>query len=575
VLIVFFSLLHYIKIYIDKIKGKKKKGINEMKKVNVPVMFILIAFFIVVTTSLSSATYEDWLCTGGNRIYDIYGNDVWITGINWFGFETDTNLFHGLWCRDLESVLMQVADNGFNVLRVPMNEALVKTYIDGGRVSPGGITIDKSSNHPINAYLDGMDSLQILDYAINFCERIGLKIILDIHSIEPNSYQEGLWYNNNYNFQDFINAWKFLANRYNNNDTVIGFDLKNEPHGKFNEEPNQIAKWDSSMDPNNWKRAAEIAANEIHSINPRVLIFIEGVESYRDAGVPNIREKLNLPIPDNTDLTIHTSWWGGNLMGVRYDPIYIQFPQQFVYSPHEYGPNVHIQPWFEKNFSRADLEIVWRHYWFFIHESNIVPIHIGEWGGKIEGPGNEDNLKWMTAFRDFIVEHRLNHTFWCLNQDSGDTGGLLIGSNWEDFDNNKYNFIKPTLWQNASGKFVGLDHDVQLGQNGMTIFENINGNQTPPPFYTPYPTQYPTSPPYPTEPGYPTPAPTGPEYPRNGDVNSDGRVNIVDALLIARFAVKLHPPMFNTSVADVNYNGNINIIDSLLVARASVGLIQL
>ena len=55
-------------------------------------------------------------------------------------------------------------------------------------------------------------------------------------------------------------------------------DLKNEPHGKFSG-PN-IAKWDDSDDPNNWKRAAEIIAEEILAINPNVLIVVEGVEAY-------------------------------------------------------------------------------------------------------------------------------------------------------------------------------------------------------------------------------------------------------------------------------------------------------
>ena len=29
---------------------------------------------------------DDWLHCKGNKIYDMYGNEVWLTGANWFGF---------------------------------------------------------------------------------------------------------------------------------------------------------------------------------------------------------------------------------------------------------------------------------------------------------------------------------------------------------------------------------------------------------------------------------------------------------------------------------------------------------
>ncbi|GEM_PF-3949214 len=56
-----------------------------------------------------------------------------------------------------------------------------------------------------------------------------------------------------------------------------------------------------------------------------------------------------------------------------------------------------------------------------------------------------------------------------------------------------------------------------------------------------------------------------------GDQNGDGQINIVDALLVARCAVKLNN---NCSIeqADVDCNGAINIIDALLIARRSVNL---
>ena len=59
-----------------------------------------------------------------------------------------------------------------------------------------------------------------------------------------------------------------------------------------------------------------------------------------------------------------------------------------------------------------------------------------------------------------------------------------------------------------------------------------------------------------------------------GDVDSNGSVNIVDALVIAQYYVGLNPSNFNSAVADVNRDSSINIIDALYVAQYYVGLIS-
>ena len=58
-----------------------------------------------------------------------------------------------------------------------------------------------------------------------------------------------------------------------------------------------------------------------------------------------------------------------------------------------------------------------------------------------------------------------------------------------------------------------------------------------------------------------------------GDVNHSGRVDIVDALLIAQHYVHLNPADVDLSVADVNLDGAINIVDALLIAQYYVGII--
>lgn len=59
-----------------------------------------------------------------------------------------------------------------------------------------------------------------------------------------------------------------------------------------------------------------------------------------------------------------------------------------------------------------------------------------------------------------------------------------------------------------------------------------------------------------------------------GDVDSNGSITIIDALMVAQRYVGLQVNNFNTAAADVNGDGNINIVDALMIAQYYVGLIN-
>jgi arabinoxylan arabinofuranohydrolase len=71
----------------------------------------------------------------------------------------------------------------------------------------------------------------------------------------------------------------------------------------------------------------------------------------------------------------------------------------------------------------------------------------------------------------------------------------------------------------------------------------------------------------------PTPDPT-PTAGNPGDVNGDGSIDILDALLIAQYYVGLEPVNFISGNADTNCDGTIDILDALLVAQFYVGLLS-
>jgi len=394
---------------------------------------------------------DDWLHTDGNKILDKNGKQVWLTGVNWFGYNTGTNTFDGLWNSQLAPSVKAIADHGFNLIRVPISVQLINQWASGEYPRA-------NYNNAYNPELNDMNSLEIFEYFLKLAEENGLKVMPDIHCAETDAmgHNVNLWYTDKVSVNDYYRALEWIASRYKNNDTIIAIDIKNEPHGKQNEQNKAI--WNDSTDINNWKYTAETAAKKILAINPNVLIMVEGTEIYP-------KSKSNSDYKSQNAGDYYFNWWGGNLRGVRDYPINLgSYQNKLVYSPHDYGPTVYQQPWFKSGYNYDSLmRDCWDDNWLYIHKENIAPLLIGEWGGFMREP----NLTWMTCMRTLIKNYHLNHTFWCYNANSGDTGGLVL-DDFKTWDTEKYNFVKEVLWQ-ESGKFVGLDHAIPLGENGITL----------------------------------------------------------------------------------------------------------
>lgn len=394
---------------------------------------------------------NDWLHTSGNKIVDEAGNEVWLTGVNWFGWNASERVFHGLWSANIETITKGMADRGLNIVRVPISTQLLLEWKAGQTVAAPNV------NTFANPELAGKNNLQIFDYWLGLCERYGLKVMLDVHSADADNsgHVYPVWYKGTVTSEQFYQAWEWVTTRYRTNDTIVAMDIKNEPHGGANESPR--AKWDGSTDVDNFKYACETAGRRILAINPNVLILCEGNAIYPRPGVS---------WTSTTGTDYFNTWWGGNLRGVRDFPVNLGANQdQLVYSPHDYGPLVFEQPWFQGTFDKNSLtNDVWRPNWLYIHEQNTAPLLVGEWGGRLGQDARQD--KWMTALRDLMAENRIHHTFWCLNPNSGDTGGLLL-DDWTTWDSQKLAMLAPALWR-YDGKWVGLDHQIPIGGAGST-----------------------------------------------------------------------------------------------------------
>ncbi|MBE6862318.1 MAG: cellulose 1,4-beta-cellobiosidase [Ruminococcus sp.] len=485
----------------------------------------------VTAESVPDEYHDDWLHVNENaEIVDMYGNPVWLTGCNWFGYNVGSQVFDGVWSLNMHEALNQIADRGFNLLRVPMSTEILLQWKNN----------EPDSMVKVNAYtnpeltVEGIEggtikySFDIWNQAVEWCRENGIKIMMDVHSAETASagHQHPVWYTDKYSTDDWLEALAWFAEYYKDDDTIIAIDLKNEPHGKKDE--GNFAKWDGSTDINNWKYAAERGAAAVLEQNPDLLVMVEGIEVYPkfEEGADWNSVGLDYAKPPYPYSNFHGTWWGGNFRGVKDYPLDLgEHQDQLVYSPHDYGPLVYNQTWFYDGFNQDTLmEDVWYDNWFFIQDEGIAPLLMGEWGGFLDEKHDADgkNKLWMTCLRDLMIEHRIHHTFWCFNENSSDTGGLIAGeTNWTEWDEVKYEFVEPSLWQNDEGKFISLDHTIPLGKsgNGITLSDYYSGNQTTP-------SQPATKPPVePTTDG-------GSDNSLPGDVNLSGDVEVADAIAI-------------------------------------------
>ena len=418
------------------------------------------------------------------------GNEVWLTGINWFGYNVGSQIFDGAWSANVHHCLDLIADHGFNLLRVPMSTQILLQWKNN---EPDPLIKLNEYENPeltIEGVKGGtpMYSFDIWNQVVAWCRENGIKIMMDIHSATTNAagHNYALWYDSNYSTDDWLEALAWFSDYYKDDDTIIAIDLKNEPHGK--KDDGTFAKWDGSTDENNWRYAAELGAKACLDQNPNLLIMVEGIEVY-----PKFEEGENWSSP-SVDYAnyprspYHGAWWGANFRGVREYPVDLgEHQSQLVYSPHDYGPEVYKQSWFyldddSKTFTRQTLlDDYWYDTWAYLVEEQISPLLMGEWGGWVDEEHDKtgENRHWLQELRDYMIDKHIHHTFWCFNENSSDTGGLMY-DNFQKWDDQKYEFIEPALWQNNDGKFISLDHTIPLGRagNGISLSDYYSGGQS-------------------------------------------------------------------------------------------------
>lgn len=382
---------------------------------------------LVATPASAAGTGTGYLRTSGNKLVDSTGATVRLTGINWFGMETDNHTFHGLWANPPATWRGQIdrmASLGFNTIRVPYT---------GDSLRPDAQAT--SINSFTNPDLVGLHPLEILDRVVQHAGSKGMRIILDRH--RPTAAgQTALWYTSTVSEASIIADWRMLAQRYAGNPTVIGADLFNEPHAEGTDPNGTGACWGCGVQSRDWRLAAERIGNAVLATNSSWLIFVEGV-SCLSGGTPNAWDN----IPDDP---MACDWWGGNLAGALQNPVRLNVANRLVYAPHDYGISVFDrQPWFNDPTFPNNLPSVWNTFWGYLHNQNIAPIMLGEFGSTLANPLD---VQWLTKLMSYLGSgiNGMSFTYWSWNPNSGDTGGIAL-DDWYSINEQKYNILQPYL----------------------------------------------------------------------------------------------------------------------------------
>lgn len=342
---------------------------------------------------------DSWYVANG----EIYrrGSPFALKGVNWFGLDGSDTKLHGLWSgRSIASFLSDLKSKGFNSLRIPL--------------SPEVLTA------PQGNYEGYATPLAMLKDLLKEAEQLQIATLLDIHTcskdkghasgspLECPSYGQEAW----------LKDLRSLAELSKSYSYVVGIDLYNEPYK---------LTWDA------WRAMADEGAKAVLSVNPKILVFVEGVGGSSAFGK-------------------EAPFWGENLFEA--DSKKLSVPKnRLVFSPHAYGPSVH-EPhtYFQTANFPANMPAIWDEHFGYLKGKGYA-IAIGEFGGKYSSwekeAGSEANpnkdMKWQQAFVKYLKSKGIkNYFYWSLNPNSGDTKGLLK-DDWKTWDEDKLKLLAPIL----------------------------------------------------------------------------------------------------------------------------------
>lgn len=207
--------------------------------------------------------YPSFVRAIGNELY-LEDNEYVIKGMNFGNYMWYNPTTPVLWYND-ENSYKELSEAGFNAIRWYINYALLE-----------------DDNNP---YVYKETGLQWIDQNIEWAEKYNIKILLNMHipqgAKSTDSYDEHVGSLNLFFGPDAVDnrsrlkeMWKFLANRYKDNTTILGYGLLNEPKLPF---INSLEETKAI-----WENYAQELTDAIRTVDNNHIIFVEPTTSIVD-----------------------------------------------------------------------------------------------------------------------------------------------------------------------------------------------------------------------------------------------------------------------------------------------------
>ena len=366
------------------------------------------------------------LRTSGQFIVDNRGNRVHLNAVNWYGGESIDFVAGGLQIAPLQSIVLQIHGLGFNAVRLPWSNQLYES----NPIVPSYALL-------ANPDLQGKNALTVMDQVVGALTSAGILVILDNHNSNAewccSNDGNTLWYNSSYPETSWISDWEGMAQRYRGNSLVIGADLRNEPRVN--------ATWGGSASTD-WHGAAERGGNAVLSVNPNLLIFVEGVN------------------------------YGLDLSSVSALPVNLNVANRIVYEAHDYGFD------FQGLTSYSDFVNQISPQWgFLVTGNNPQPLWIGEFGtcnagnSCVSSGSSSDNGYWFGFLATYIKTYNLDWSYWAINGTQSTGNGRTYGAQ------ENYGVLNPS-WNGSV--LPALTSQLQRLMSPGSSLANIRRDMLPP-----------------------------------------------------------------------------------------------
>ena len=311
------------------------------------------------------------LHTQGRVIVDQLGQQVHLASASWYGAESVDYVPGGLQTRPIADIARQIRQLGFNTIRLQWSNQMVES---------NPIVPDYAV--AANPGLRGRHALDIFDSVVHALTAQRIMVLLDNHNSNAEWCCGGndgnmLWYNAQYPESNWIADWDAMVARYRGNPLVVGVDLRNEPRAP--------ATWGGPA-ATDWHAAAERGGNAVLSVNPNLLVLVEGVS------------------------------YAGDLSGVNSLPVTLDVPDRVVYEAHDYswytGGYTSYEGWYQEIYPR---------WGYLVTGPSPQPLFVGEYGTCNTTPTCVNNPTpgtqgfWFNVSTTFLANYRVSWSYWALN----------------------------------------------------------------------------------------------------------------------------------------------------------------